>query len=478
MKKNRVKAKIVIPTINKQDIKCHWIRPEFTPTNGIGRDNIWILEGLTVAIGFYDNKEQFKIIGSGIMIAPGLCLTATHVIDEAEENPFVLLAYPSESSMRIWTPINFGTAIFHKNDYCNLKPEHKYSDVSVLSCLPFSNFQDTVPHYYSYMEVDIPKIGERLWAVGYRELSNKNGIPEIGFFITSGLVEEQFIQGRGSFIQGACIQVAMKSLGGMSGGPVFNKSGNIVGVISTCLEGEEDEDNKGPTFVTLIWPVLISEIYARRSEDLWTNKKGKLLDIQNKVLGSANLCDDGFTLKFSRMALKEIHNVFVSAKVKETLNNDNPHDYFHELFEKELEEAGLLYLKKLSNNSNEQTNISSDISKMLESWKIIDAYKFEGLEDIDIISASLLESGKIGVHIVFDIRIVFIKFTMSRDCYSNYEARNQFDEFIKYVNDSVEYDYNIRPYFTCTFSYNPKNNEITDLKFHQIYEKKTHSIFE
>ena len=105
----------------------------------------------------------------------------------------------------------------------------------------------------------MPKIGERLWAVGYREVVN-DGTPQIGAFVTSGLVTEQFSSGRGSYINGACVEVAMKSLGGMSGGPVFNEEGRVVGVISTCLEGQED--NLGPTYVTLIWPSLISEIYC------------------------------------------------------------------------------------------------------------------------------------------------------------------------------------------------------------------------
>lgn len=47
----------------------------------------------------------------------------------------------------------------------------------------------------------------------------------------------------------SCIEVAMDTMGGMSGGPVVNDEGWLVGIVSSSFEG-------GPTYVTLIWDAL------------------------------------------------------------------------------------------------------------------------------------------------------------------------------------------------------------------------------
>ena len=46
-----------------------------------------------------------------------------------------------------------------------------------------------------------------------------------------------------------CIEVSMESWGGMSGGPVYNKDGRLLGVVSSSFDG-------GPTYVTLIWDAM------------------------------------------------------------------------------------------------------------------------------------------------------------------------------------------------------------------------------
>jgi hypothetical protein len=46
-----------------------------------------------------------------------------------------------------------------------------------------------------------------------------------------------------------CIEVAMDTMGGMSGGPVVNDEGWLVGIVSSSFEG-------GPTYVTLMWDAM------------------------------------------------------------------------------------------------------------------------------------------------------------------------------------------------------------------------------
>lgn len=174
------------PETNTLDRQCKWIRPEFQSIDGIGEEELWRLEGLIVAIGFIDNDRQC-IIGSGIMIAPGLCLTATHVIEETEKKHALLFTFANENSMRIWTPEDFQAQQKISVELIPFqRPEPKYSDVGILSHSPFSKFSDSEDYLFAPIEASIPKVGERLWATGYREISN-DGVPTIAFFITSGL---------------------------------------------------------------------------------------------------------------------------------------------------------------------------------------------------------------------------------------------------------------------------------------------------
>lgn len=53
--------------------------------------------------------------------------------------------------------------------------------------------------------------------------------------VTSGLVTDCFPQGRGERMPASCIEVAMDSIGGMSGGPVVNDEGWLVGICSGLI---------------------------------------------------------------------------------------------------------------------------------------------------------------------------------------------------------------------------------------------------
>ncbi|WP_310541587.1 hypothetical protein, partial [Phenylobacterium sp.] len=47
--------------------------------------------------------------------------------------------------------------------------------------------------------------------------------------------------------------------GGLSGGPVFNENGRVVGILSKSLG---DAESGRPSYVSLIWPALIAEVDA------------------------------------------------------------------------------------------------------------------------------------------------------------------------------------------------------------------------
>ena len=54
-------------------------------------------------------------------------------------------------------------------------------------------------------------------------------------------------------LPGLCIEVDFESWLGMSGGPVFDEDGWLVGVLSTSLSST---DRNAPSFVSLVFPAL------------------------------------------------------------------------------------------------------------------------------------------------------------------------------------------------------------------------------
>jgi hypothetical protein len=126
------------PESNKLDRKCRWIVPELNAVDAIGELELWALRGLIVAIGFF-NDEQNRIIGSGVMIAPGLCLTATHVMQEMHDKNALAYSFPDVNNMRIWVAKDFSAQQKVSIEIIPFqKKSPRYMDVGILSLAPSS----------------------------------------------------------------------------------------------------------------------------------------------------------------------------------------------------------------------------------------------------------------------------------------------------------------------------------------------------
>tara|TARA_R110002050_G_scaffold167946_2_gene299013 strand:- start:5709 stop:7139 length:1431 start_codon:yes stop_codon:yes gene_type:complete len=468
--KKSIQKKIEQPETMALDRQCKWIRPEFSAIDGIGEQELWTLKGLIVAIGFIDDEKQ-KVIGSGAMIAPGLCITATHVIEETKKKSALLYSIPSENEMRIWTPQDF-----HAQEKVSIgiipfqKSYPKYSDVGILSYSPFSKFTDNEDFLFAPLEASAPKINERLWATGYRETHN-DGIPTVSFFVTSGLVTEQYLQGRGSHINGPCIEVAMAAYGGMSGGPVFNEEGRIVGVISSSIE--DYSGSNGPTYVSLIWTSLLSTVYSPWPENHWP---GNLAGIQTQIkkdgarlIGSARIDDeDSYKVKFPKQSSDSMLSVLKSAGIKLPIDDYDLYDFANDKFEEFLKEEGLDYLSRIDKKTFELALTDKDYTDTIKLFDCFEASTMEGLEDLNIESIKLLDNANIGIDALFNIRNSILKLKISKDEYKYHEdlitstssLHNQ-----EIDGNNVFYDHYVRPFYRVTFTYNVLSEECQELRF-------------
>jgi len=244
-------AKITETNPALADLKLSWVTAQYTAEDGLGPLKSMHEAGDSIVAVAKSGTDGMTIIGSGVLVAPGLILTATHVLEDFEgsgHSPVLMTFLPNGS--RVWLP----------HDVCTFSGPSAFddarkqvSDMSLLSCTLNSDALSEKPLMIAPMKVALPLIGDRLWAFGFRHQHIEDGIPAVTPFVSSGLVSGAFPDGRGERMPSPCIEVEMDTLGGMSGGPVVNDEGELVGIVSSSFEG-------GPSYITLIWEALRMEV--------------------------------------------------------------------------------------------------------------------------------------------------------------------------------------------------------------------------
>ncbi|MDD3770291.1 MAG: serine protease [Sulfuricurvum sp.] len=229
-------------------LTLEWGRPAFTSDDGIGSlDSLYQVSNSIVSIaGFFGDKLQN--VGSGIIIGPGMLLTATHVLQEFSTSGGgpVFLSYLPEGKARAWLPTAIVSCSGPSKCYPWDKDKKIVSDLSIVSCNLHSEAHLEYPLSLIPMELCLPLPGTRLWALGFRSGNIERDDKLLTPLISSGLVTNCFPHGRGERMPSPCVEVQMETYGGMSGGPVFNEDGRLVGIVSSSFDG-------GPSYITLIW---------------------------------------------------------------------------------------------------------------------------------------------------------------------------------------------------------------------------------
>lgn len=278
---------LITPENWEPDLKFNWGRPEFSAEDGIGSlDSLHQAgDGIVAVGGFVD--EQIRGVGSGVMVAPGLILTATHVLKEfpkGSDGP-VFCTFLPDGAARAWLPYESNTVTGPGLFVGFGTPEKPLiCDVSLVSCVLVSEAHEHHPMMIAPLELELPLPNQRLWAVGFREGELVDGATGMIPFVSSGLVSTCYPHGRGRHLASTCVEVAMDTVGGMSGGPVFNEDGRVVGIVSASLSGD---DGLGPTYVTLIWDAMRIGVRSPWPRGLWPKGDTDLLKARD--LGLAQI---------------------------------------------------------------------------------------------------------------------------------------------------------------------------------------------
>lgn len=398
------------------DLELSWATAEFMAEDGIGPlQSLHEAGDAFVALARMDEVGA-TILGSGVMVGPGLLVTATHVLDEfrRDGSPPVFMTF-LPSGTRAWLPLDVVTL----SGASEFDERRKVvSDMSLVSCTLNSEACAELPLMLAPMQIALPLIGERLYTIGFRHHKIEDRTALVTPLISSGLVTAAYPNGRGERMASPCFEVNMDSVGGMSGGAVLNADGYLVGILSSSFEG-------GPSYVTLIWEALhlrvkgaIPKLQAHETVSLLGAQALGLVklngDIKRNPWGEITL---SLTDKESRLLTDSVEELMP----KPGLNKDE-REHFLDTWGSKLEsmgsEATIAALGRLPLPRMRDFLRAADIPKhCLDAILRFSVEDFEGVEDLELISTKIIELGQIRIEYFFQLQILIWMVDVSEDDY-------------------------------------------------------------
>lgn len=238
--------------------------------------------------------NNWIIYGTCIMIAPGFAITAKHVIEEliktfeninldhppgeehdilGSHNSYVFQIVDGKTGYR-WDVRQYFLSANSDICYLRMNPMFKYS------LLPVSQKITVTLH--------APEIGERIVAFGYPRSEISTQELEITTKVTPmtaiGKVIEVFPEGRDRMLPFPVFRTSARFDAGMSGGPVFNNSGKLCGIIcSNMAPFEAGHDHI--SYVSLIWPSMNTKVWLDLKDHPQSDRFPVLFLAQNNYIG-------------------------------------------------------------------------------------------------------------------------------------------------------------------------------------------------
>jgi hypothetical protein len=197
--------------------------------------------------------------GSAVLIAPGVALAARHVIE-----PFLLRLREGRASLLCASITSSHLMMWH----CRKITLVNNSDLAILILSYGSELPPENIFRMAAITTRLPMIGEQVSMVGFTAADDEfpydpAGASVLGHVrVSVGTITNRYPYPCGRdqvMVPWPAIEIASSASGGMSGGPVFDQHGLLVGVVCTSFGAE---DHIGPSYVSLLWPALTTPIDA------------------------------------------------------------------------------------------------------------------------------------------------------------------------------------------------------------------------
>lgn len=217
-----------------------------------------------------DSSEVFAS-GTGVVIAQNLILTAKHVVEDfinkwkVEKSDAVLVV----NNFNIWVVfISSNTNdLYHVYEVAKVYM-NPYSDLALLHLDSFDRIGKGKSWKQAKLVLTIPKPGERVVAFGFSKSKvniskNQNGLTDIKIndepIVSVGEIIEVYPEKRDSYLLPfPSIRINSRLDGGMSGGPIFNNEGGLLGIV--CSRFDQESHDEHISNASLLWPLMATTL--------------------------------------------------------------------------------------------------------------------------------------------------------------------------------------------------------------------------
>lgn len=219
-----------------------------------------LFEGTLLMVSFMGQEKQ-RILGSAVMVAPGVALCATHVLQPQLD---VLVAGRLVATCHSLAP--HGLQLWRVQKV-TLVPN---SDLTILGISLISRLPPNNHFYLPIITTRFPKFGEKLAIWGFRAgepnfhyHEDGQGVAASGdLWVGSGPITQIYPTGRDrAMLPWPVAEVNCPARGGMSGGPAYDQHGALIGLLSSSIDADS---GKGISYVSMLWPALTA-----RFESCW-----------------------------------------------------------------------------------------------------------------------------------------------------------------------------------------------------------------
>jgi hypothetical protein len=219
-------------------------------------------------IAHLDGESQ--VFGTGVIIGQHIAIVARHVFDEFIRHYFQTdIETLMRTRKRQFDRLSMEALQFVKAGKGGWRWRITKFHWSRLTDVMFVQIEPTNEEQLGYrfarptIKISPPAIGERIAAFGFRCLKIEpvgddgvfvcvDGFTSIGY-----VTDVLHVKKDDGFLSFPCFEVNARFDGGMSGGPVFDSTGRLCGIICSSLEPPaEDPNGEHISYVTTLWPML------------------------------------------------------------------------------------------------------------------------------------------------------------------------------------------------------------------------------